>query len=486
MTNHHDELRVAPDPSRAEELRRRLHARLASGAVDLDDREGDILMLETEDRPTGNTAVAHRGSRGRWLLVAAAAVVVALVGTLVVVFDDENDEQIDAVTTNPTNMESPFVGVWQGPSPQMLYIDLWDTDTFRVRVSDEAVTVCAGVGHLASDTSLVIDRPSRPHSSREVACDEGTGTLPPLETGFELTLDQSTEPDQLVDTAGVVWSKQAAPAPDAEDAAVLEAFLDARVAGEGAEQYMARDLERIFPVPLLYATSDGSAYERFEIEGVQDAMGGATYNVRLFTKGGTVVQQGFDVSHGFGAQDGQLVVGHIGPTLENGRAVLLPFSIPDGRVSYGVSSMWREEWVDDAVGAFRHQFLDAAIVIAPEPLSVGGCENHEAPTDARTLAQSIVANPGYSVSEPVPVRIAGLDGLQLDVTLIQPGIDVGFLCSFGTDTLGGIQSGGDKMRLYLLERPGAGVVTVAVMTSPDQFEETIAEATPILDSIELA
>jgi len=218
---------------------------------------------------------------------------------------------------------------------------------------------------------------------------------------------------------------------------------------------------------------------------VQDPKGSANYNVRLFTEGGTVVQQGFDVSHGFGVQEEQLVVGYSAPTLENGRAVLLPFSIPNGQVSFGVSSMWREEWVDDAVGAFRHQFLDSAIVIAPEPLSIGGCDNREAPTDARTLAQSIVANTGYEVSEPVPVRIAGLDGLQLDATLVQPGVDVGFLCSFGTETLRGIQSGGDQMRLYILDRPGEspGVVTIAVMTNPEEFEDTIAEAAPIIDSI---
>ena len=72
MTNHHDEMRVAPDPERAEELRQRLHAHLASGHqdepvvpiqrapasirsadTDPDHREGDIIMLDTEDRPTG-------------------------------------------------------------------------------------------------------------------------------------------------------------------------------------------------------------------------------------------------------------------------------------------------------------------------------------------------------------------------------------------------------------------------------------------------
>ena len=115
MTNHHDELRVAPDPSRAEELRRRLHARLASGYpdepvvpiqdvlvsipsadTDPDDREGDIIMLETEDRPTGHEPVTpRRRSPGRWLLVAAAAAVVAVVGTLLVAAGGDDEDQVD-------------------------------------------------------------------------------------------------------------------------------------------------------------------------------------------------------------------------------------------------------------------------------------------------------------------------------------------------------------------------------------------------------
>lgn len=70
MTNHHDELRVDPDRSQAEELRRLLHDRLANGsfaepvvpilaasmsvrstdAEDLDDRVREIIGLETDRR----------------------------------------------------------------------------------------------------------------------------------------------------------------------------------------------------------------------------------------------------------------------------------------------------------------------------------------------------------------------------------------------------------------------------------------------------
>jgi hypothetical protein len=118
MTSHHDELRVAPDPARAEQLRRRLHARLASGArdkpivpiqqADPDDPEGHLIMLETEDRPTGDQlATPHRRSPGGWLLVAAAAVLVAVVGTLLVTAGGDDDDEIDTVMPVPTTPLTP-------------------------------------------------------------------------------------------------------------------------------------------------------------------------------------------------------------------------------------------------------------------------------------------------------------------------------------------------------------------------------------------
>ena len=49
MTDHYDEMRVSPDPSQAEELRQRLHARMAS--VSRDDHHGrSDLHLDTARR----------------------------------------------------------------------------------------------------------------------------------------------------------------------------------------------------------------------------------------------------------------------------------------------------------------------------------------------------------------------------------------------------------------------------------------------------
>ena len=121
MTNHYDEMRVAPDPSQAEALRQRLHARLARGSriddqdvvrsipsadTDPDHPDGGTIMLETEDRPTGDEPRTPPRSSGRWLRVAAAAAVIAIVGTLLVVAAGDDDDPVDT-SKSPTTAAPP-------------------------------------------------------------------------------------------------------------------------------------------------------------------------------------------------------------------------------------------------------------------------------------------------------------------------------------------------------------------------------------------
>ncbi len=112
----------------------------------------------------------------------------------------------------------------------------------------------------------------------------------------------------------------------------LEAFLSARVAGEGADAYLTEaygDSENRPTVPLLYATTKGDRFERFEIFDVQERPDwpGGDYGVgvRLFARGGLdVVEQQFQVWRG---SRGQLTMDTMMTTTENG------VEVPDPVVS---------------------------------------------------------------------------------------------------------------------------------------------------------
>ena len=146
--------------------------------------------------------------------------------------------------------------------------------------------------------------------------------------------------------------EQAAPPSDADVTALLQAFLGARVDGEGAEEYLLPDGEAEgLPfvdgeAPLLHATTGGSRYERSEIERVQGPVwpaGWIEFKVRLFAEDGTVVEQHFVVVR---QDDGRLglVYGSASeygdpPTIENAQAL---YSLLDGEVTFAAAaSPWR-------------------------------------------------------------------------------------------------------------------------------------------------
>lgn len=114
--------RAEPDPTFAARLERLLLQRLAEGSDEprsnrrgaasdgpldthpySDDELGDLIMLETEDRPTHQPPPSSgRGSQGRWLMVAAAAAVAAVIGTVVVAAGDDDDTVDTADSPTPT------------------------------------------------------------------------------------------------------------------------------------------------------------------------------------------------------------------------------------------------------------------------------------------------------------------------------------------------------------------------------------------------
>jgi hypothetical protein len=294
---------------------------------------------------------------------------------------------------------------------------------------------------------------------------------------------------------------QVVPPTEAEVTAFLEGFVRARVDGEGAEPYLLHEpAESPFPdreVPILYATTGGAPYERSEIEKVQGPVwpnGWTEHKVRLFSEDGTVVEQYFFVVRQENGQIG-LVYGYKYdglPTTENGRSVPVPYSILDGEVTLAAAPPWAASDIwdlsdvlirfngmrDDHVGS-----RDDHVLIAADPLQVNtDCENTSAPADAETLAQKIMADPNFETTGAVPVRIAGIDGLQLDVDAL-----VGDWNSYCWAWMPD-QADQWRMRLYLIDYPGdsAEVLTIAVIAAPEtDFERVLEETTAIVESLEI-
>ena len=70
--------------------------------------EGDIVMIETEERPAlKEPGAPRRRSPGAWLLAAAAVVVIAVMGALLVADGDEDDSVGTVATNPPTQSTAP-------------------------------------------------------------------------------------------------------------------------------------------------------------------------------------------------------------------------------------------------------------------------------------------------------------------------------------------------------------------------------------------
>ena len=311
--------------------------------------------------------------------------------------------------------------------------------------------------------------------------------------------------------------EQIAPPSDAEITALLEAFFQARIDGEGAEGFV--DVAEYDPfadvrvdreIPLLYATSTGAPYARSEFEVVDGPvwpLGSMQFEVRLFADNdATVVEQVFSLERD---ETGRLRLvydfepeGPEGPVLattENGKAVPVEYGFLDGEVTYRAaypaaprSDLWDQgPDVATIVGAHERRLL----LILADPRPIGpGCEEAPAPTDAEALARSIRSNPDLEADAPVAVTIGGIPALQIDV-MLAPNASA---CPWQMPNLSSttplllehaplVVQGGDQARLYLLDLPGgsARVLAIAIISDEDSFERALELAAPIVDSIEL-
>ena len=319
---------------------------------------------------------------------------------------------------------------------------------------------------------------------------------------------------------------QIAPSSDAEVTALLDAFLQARIDGVGAEEFadVTEDdpfaSEQVDPdIPLLYATSTGASYERAEFELVHGPVWPSgqmqLLAVRLFAENdGTVVEQLFTVERD---ETGRLrlvyefqPMGPEGPlpaTTENGEAVLVEYSVLDGQVTYRAAYPFKPadyqlEASDDTNDAWNRGPDRTAIVGRPfvdrravplllllvDPVPIGsGCEEAPAPVDAAALARSIRSDPDFEATSPVAVTIDGIPALQIDLLVKQ------HASWCWTDTYGVSHhvlfnetpvSDDQLVRLYLLDLPGAPARVMAIVLFNADLDQALELAAPIVDSIE--
>jgi hypothetical protein len=309
--------------------------------------------------------------------------------------------------------------------------------------------------------------------------------------------------------------RQVVPASDAEATALVEAFLQARVDGEGAEEYLSPATSQI---PLLYATTSGDPYERSEFELVQGPVwpgGWREFTVRLFATGAsTVVEQPFLVERD---EDGRpvLVYGTLDPfeglfgmgdvlTTENGGGLVEPYEFLDGEVTFDAAWPW--DWYVGGWGftptMTTLQFddpdqsagLDQLLAVVADPLPVEiGCRQGPAPADAEALARSIRSDPDLEATEPVAVSVGGIVALRMDVvaatgaSVCEEGPAPQVVTPNDHGGRGVFLGQGKRMRLYLLDLPeGLSPRTLAIaISAPDaSFEHVMEAAEPIVDSIE--
>ena len=301
-------------------------------------------------------------------------------------------------------------------------------------------------------------------------------------------------------------AEQIAPLSDAELRAFLEPFLQARIDGAGAEDFAEftdgdenADQRVDQPIPLLYATSRGTTYERSEFEivdGPRWPLAWMQLEVRLFAENdGVVVEQLFELDRD---ETGLLRLvydpvphgpaGAFPGTTENGKAVPVEYGFLDGVVTYRAAfplapsiDGYRDRDQLEIEGLLPgDDSPDTVLVLVADPPPLGsGCDDVPAPTDAETLARSIASDPDFKGTAPVAVTIGGLSGLRMDGVVAAPSACGPLL---GSTSLAGVP----RARLYLLDLPGgsARVLAVSVHADEDSFEAVLELAAPVVDSIE--
>jgi hypothetical protein len=356
------QLSVRGTPVGAEELIERIEAELAGDplVVTTKRREG-VFMTKTDQQVTTKSPGPGRGLA--WALAAFA--VVLAIGGLYFAFRGDDSQVVDQTTVpTPTTVPVPEPeptregGMWPQSSLEEVEeaqerADAGDPDyTWQLAPNLESTLTNAEFGEqvetpefiarfvreeLGWDEFVLLVEDSGEADSQGLAvmaqlirCEPGKsnpiwpsdeiagGCAPTIDDFDYEAVEIHVAQPGMGGPEGIwvasAWNEvdfyQVAPLTDAEIAAIVEPFLQARIAGEGAEQYLGLldstpgcqpDTDCFhFETGFLYATSTGAPYERAEFkiaDGPEWPIGDhLQLKVRLFADGGqTVVEQTFSL-----------------------------------------------------------------------------------------------------------------------------------------------------------------------------------------------
>jgi hypothetical protein len=175
--------------------------------------------------------------------------------------------------------------------------------------------------------------------------------------------------------------------------------------------------------------------------------------------------------------------------------VPVQFSILDGEVTLFAAPPWEAGCCPgtegdgnfDRLGILQKPGLGYAdfanFVFAAEPLGVGiACEGPP-PANAEALARRIVDDPDSETSEPVPVRIGGVEGFQIDVG---DAAQSSGLCAWDNDLLSRFDGWSAVRRIFMVDSPveSAKILTFAHVANPEHWDDAVADIAPILGSVQ--
>lgn len=281
----------------------------------------------------------------------------------------------------------------------------------------------------------------------------------------------------------------------------LEEFLAARIAGEGAEGRVRVQADVHVDVPLLYATTSGAPYERYEIERVEGPgwpYGEMTFLARLFADGdATIVEQEIRTD-----QSVRLWL-DANATTENGQPVAVSYTSADGEVTVSAPSPWNMWWPEEshqrAVGVWfglmewgSHESETSIGFVDPVAYDAWCAANDgspllSAPADAAAIAQHVIADPNFETTAPVAARVGGLEAVSIDVALAPGGRSCGVGMIVISRWIHELWEPSLRLRLYLVDLPesmSVDTLAITVVAPEAQFEGVLADAAPIIESIE--